>query len=66
MRRTVEGKRRRRSAIHLTHLIIHSFLKHLVLFSVDTIEKGEFVLEKDENQGPANMAGLYILSIEEI
>lgn len=58
--------RRRRSAIHPTHPIIYSLLKHLVLFSVDTIEKDEFVLEKDENQGPANMARLYILSIEEI
>lgn len=58
--------RRRRSAIHPTHPIILTFLKHLVLFSVDTIEKDEFVLEKDENQGPANMARLYFLSIEEI
>jgi len=41
-------------------------LKHLVLFSVDTIEKDEFVFEKDENQGPANVARLYFLSIEEI
>jgi hypothetical protein len=41
-------------------------LKHLVLFSVDTIEKDEFVLEKDENQGPANVSRLYFLSIEEI
>jgi hypothetical protein len=58
--------RRRRSAIHPTHPIVLSFLKHLVLFSVDTIEKDEFVLEKDENQGPANVARLYFLSIEEI
>jgi hypothetical protein len=58
--------RRRRSAIHPTHPIILSLLKHLVLFSVDTIEKDELVLEKDENQGPAYMARLYFLSIEEI
>jgi len=41
-------------------------LKHLVLFSVDTIEKDEFELEKVENQSPANMAKRYIPSIEKI
>jgi len=66
MRRMVERIGEGRSAIHLTHLIITSFLKHLVLFSVDTIEKDEFALEKDEHQSPANVARLYFLSIEEI
>jgi hypothetical protein len=37
-----------------------------VFFSVDTIEKDGFALEKVGNQSPANMAQRYILSIEEI
>jgi len=41
-------------------------LKHFSLFSVDIVEKRGFVLEKDENRERANVARLYILSIEEI
>jgi len=66
MRRMAERIGEGRFAIRPTHLIMASILKHLVLFSVDTIEKREFVLEKDENQSSTNVAGLYFLSIEEI
>jgi hypothetical protein len=37
-----------------------------VLFSVDTVERDEFELEKVENHSPADMGKHYILSIEEI
>lgn len=50
MRRMVEsfGRRREKETIILpTHLLILGLLKHLVLFSEDTIEKDGFVLEKD-------------------
>jgi len=41
-------------------------LKHLVVFSVDTIEKDEFELEKIENRSATNVVKRYILSIEEV
>jgi hypothetical protein len=58
--------RRRRPTIHHTHRLILRLLKHFLLFSVDIIEKRGFVLEKDEDRERANVARLYILSIEEI
>jgi hypothetical protein len=68
MRRMVEkgeGESPSRS-IHHTHLVILRLLKHFLLFSVDIVEKRGFVQEKDENRDRANVARLYILSIEEI
>jgi hypothetical protein len=44
-----EGEGKRKTVILLTHLLVLVFLKHLVLFSVDTVEKDGFVLEDDEN-----------------
>jgi hypothetical protein len=41
-------------------------LKHLALFSGDSIEKGGFAPEKDENQGLSNVTSLYIPSIENV
>jgi hypothetical protein len=40
-----EGEGKRRAVILLTHLLVLGLLKHLVLFSVDTVEKDGFVLE---------------------
>jgi hypothetical protein len=44
-----EGEGRVRTVILLTHLPILTFLKHLVFFSVDTVEKEESVREKIES-----------------
>jgi hypothetical protein len=49
----------------LIYLIL-GLLKHLIVFSADTIEKDEFKLEIVENRRAANAAERYILSIEEI
>lgn len=40
---------RRRTAIRRTHLVVLSLLKHLLLVSVDNVERDGFVLERDEN-----------------
>jgi hypothetical protein len=59
-------ERRRGMAILQTHQLRPSCLKHLLLFSVDKIERDLCVLQKDENHDPANVTQPYILSIEEI
>lgn len=69
MRRMIEsseGEGKRRTVILLTYLLVLGFLKHLVLFSVDTVEKDGFALEKDEDQNRADVAQLYIPSIEKV
>jgi len=60
-----DGRGRRRSAIYLTHLLILGLLKHLVFFSVDTIEKEEFEIEKVENNKPANMRSVIFFQLKE-
>jgi hypothetical protein len=55
---SLEGEGKRRTTIRLTHLLLLGFLKHLVLFSVDTVEIEGFTLEKNENYDRANMAML--------
>jgi hypothetical protein len=59
MVKSLEGEGKRRTVILLTHLLVLGFLKHLVLFSVDTVEK-------DEDQNRADVAELYIPSIEKV
>jgi hypothetical protein len=53
-------------AIHRTHRVIRMPLKHMMLFSLDKIEKALHVPQRDENRDLAAMARLYTFSIEEI
>jgi hypothetical protein len=55
-----------RTFILLAHLPILDFLKHLVFFSVDTVEKDGFVVEKNKNRSGASMAHPPIHSIEKV
>jgi hypothetical protein len=69
MRRMAESIGRRRekeNVILLTHLLILGLLKHLVLFSEDTVEKDGSILEKDEKQGSTSVTQFYVPSIEKI
>jgi hypothetical protein len=69
MRRMVEplkGEGKKRTVILPSHLLLLALLKHLTLFSVDTVEKKRFLLQNDENQSRADVAQLYIPSIENV
>ena len=62
----LEGEGKRRAVILLVHLPSYGFLKHLVLFSVDTVEKDGFAIEKDKNRSRASIAQRLIPSIETV